>query len=76
MGRRVKLTEEQQEEIRRSGKYHKDLAEEYKVSALTISRIKRRLGGYSFRVPDLGVPVLNANGEVIGVQQPQETGSA
>ena len=70
MGRRVKLTEEQQEEIRRSGKFNKDLAEEYGVTAITISRIKRRLGGYSFRDSSLGTPVLNPRGEIVGIVEP------
>lgn len=44
MGRPMKLTEEQIQDILRSDKSLRDLAKEYGVTAPTISRIKHKYG--------------------------------
>ena len=72
MGRKIKLNPDQVDTIRKSTKTQADLAEEFKVSRLTVHKVRTFKEAYKQHVFDLGEPVLNIHGNVVGVTPDNE----
>ena len=67
MGRKAKLTPDQVHTIHKSSLTQKELAVMMDVSHQTIRKAQRGIGTYATYPADLGVPVLDGHGEVVGV---------
>ncbi len=63
MGRKAKLTDNQVKDIRNSTGTQRNLASEFKVSLLTVWKVKNYKEAYAVKVE--GTPVLNAHGEEV-----------
>ena len=74
MARKALFNPDQVAAIRASRLTNEQLAEDYNTSALTISRVRNFKGAYRSQVLEMGSPILNAHGQVVGVT-PTETTS-